>query len=146
MPARVDVLGAAALQPGPRSASCSGRRSSAAATSRSACRRRWRSAAFIGGRRLAAGCWPIWHRPAHARDPFLDPRLFADRVFSSAALISLLTGYGLATAIVGGAVFVDRVLYGGPDEQRVVLGALAGAMAVGRSASGFLTRLSRCAC
>ena len=26
------------------------------------------------------------------RDPFLDPRLFADRVFSSAALVSLLTG------------------------------------------------------
>ncbi len=74
-------------------------------------------------------------------DPFLDPRLFADRVFSSAALISLLTGYGLATAIVGGAVFVDRVLYGGPDEQRVVLGALAGAVAVGALLSGFLTRI-----
>jgi hypothetical protein len=74
-------------------------------------------------------------------DPFLDPRLFADRVFSSAALISLLTGYGMATAIVGGAVFVDRVLYGGPAEQRVVLGALAGAMALGALLSGFLTRL-----
>ena len=34
-------------------------------------------------------------------DPFLDPRLFADRVFSSAALVSLLTGYAFATAIVG---------------------------------------------
>jgi MFS family permease len=74
-------------------------------------------------------------------NPFLNPRLFADRVFSSAALISLLTGYGMATAIVGGAVFVDRVLYGGPEQQRVVLGALAGAMAVGALASGFLTRL-----
>ena len=74
-------------------------------------------------------------------DPFLDPRLFADRVFSSAALISLLTGYGMATAIVGGAVFVDRVLYGGPADQRVVLGALAGAMALGALLSGFLTRL-----
>ena len=74
-------------------------------------------------------------------DPFLDPRLFADRVFSSAALISLLTGYGMATAIEGGAVFVDRVLYGGPAEQRVVLGALAGAMALGALLSGFLTRL-----
>ena len=74
-------------------------------------------------------------------DPFLDPRLFADRVFSSAALISLLTGYGMATAIVGGAVFVDRALYGGPAEQRVVLGALAGAMALGALLSGFLTRV-----
>ncbi len=73
-------------------------------------------------------------------DPFLDPRLFADRVFSSAALISLLTGYGLATAIVGGAVFVDRVLYGGPQEQRVVLGALAAMMALGALVSGFLAR------
>jgi MFS family permease len=79
-------------------------------------------------------------RGLRTRNPFLDPRLFADRVFSSAAIISLLTGYGLATAIVGGAVFVDRVLYGGPDQQRVVLGALAGAMAVGALASGFLAR------
>jgi MFS family permease len=73
-------------------------------------------------------------------DPFLDPRLFGDRVFSSAALISLLTGYGFATAIVGAAVFVDRVLYGGPDQQRVALGALAGATAVGALASGWLVR------
>ena len=88
---------------------------------------------------VASGLGAIVHglrRP----DPFLDPRLFADRVFSSAALISLLTGYGMATAIVGGAVFVDRVLYGGPAEQRVVLGALAGAMALGALLSGFLTR------
>ena len=74
-------------------------------------------------------------------DPFLDPRLFRSGVFSSAALVSLLTGYGLATAIVGGAVFVDRVLYGGPDQQRVALGALAGATALGALASGFAVRL-----
>jgi MFS family permease len=86
------------------------------------------------------GLLAIWHG-LRARNPFLDPRLFADRVFSSAAIISLLTGYGMATAIVGGAVFVDRVLYGGPEEQRVVLGALAGAMAVGALASGLLARL-----
>ena len=54
---------------------------------------------------------------------FLDARLFRHPAFASAALISLLTGYGFATAIVGGAVFVDRVLYGGPDVQRVALGA-----------------------
>jgi hypothetical protein len=85
---------------------------------------------------LLIAIWYGFRRP----NPFLDPRLFQDRVFSSAALISLLTGYGMATAIVGGAVFVDRVLYGGPDEQRVVLGALAGAMAIGALLSGFLTR------
>jgi MFS family permease len=73
-------------------------------------------------------------------DPFLDPRLFLDRVFASAALVSLLTGYAFATAIVGSAVFVDRVLYGGPDDQRLALGALAGATAVGALTSGWLVR------
>ena len=74
-------------------------------------------------------------------DPFLDPRLFARLGFSSATLVSLLTGYAFATAIIGGAVFVDRVLYGGPDEQRFALGALAGATAVGALVSGFAVRL-----
>ncbi len=74
-------------------------------------------------------------------DPFLDPRLFRSASFSSAALVSLLTGYGFATAIVGAAVFVDRVLYGGPDEQRLALGALAGATAVGALLSGFAVRI-----
>ena len=80
-------------------------------------------------------------RGLRVRDPFLDPRLFRSASFSSAALISLLTGYGFATAIVGAAVFVDRVLYGGPDEQRLALGALAGATAVGALVSGFAVRL-----
>ena len=74
------------------------------------------------------------------REPFLDLRLFANRAFASAALISLLTGYALATAIVGAAVFVDRVLYGGPPEQQVALGALAAAMAIGALVSGFIVR------
>jgi MFS family permease len=74
-------------------------------------------------------------------DPFLDIRLFRSGVFSSAALVSLLTGYALATAIVGAAVFVDRVLYGGPDQQRIALGALAGATALGALVSGFAVRV-----
>src|SRR4051794_9687017 len=73
-------------------------------------------------------------------DPFIDPRLFRSVPFSSAAVVSLLTGYAFATAIIGGAVFVDRVLYGGPDEQRLALGALAGATAVAALLSGFLVR------
>ncbi len=73
-------------------------------------------------------------------DPFLDPRLFRSPTFSSAAIVSLLTGYGFATAIVGGAVFVDRVLYGGPDQQRLALGALAAATALGALVSGFAVR------
>ena len=74
-------------------------------------------------------------------DPFIDPRLFRSIPFSSAALVSLLTGYAFATAIIGGAVFVDRVLYGGPDAQRIALGALAGATAVGALVSGFIVRV-----
>lgn len=73
-------------------------------------------------------------------NPFLDPRLFRSLTFSAAALVSLLTGYAFATAIIGGAVFVDRVLYGGPDEQRFALGALAAATALGALVSGFAVR------
>jgi MFS family permease len=74
--------------------------------------------------------------------PFIDVRLFRHLPFTAAALVSLLTGYGFATAIIGGAVFVDRVLYGGPDEQRLALGALAGATALGALGSGFLVRFA----
>jgi len=79
-------------------------------------------------------------RFARARDPFLDLRHFRDRTFSGAVLMSLLTGYPLATASVGGAVFIDRVRYAGPSEQQVVLGALAGAMAIGALGAGYLVR------
>jgi len=80
-------------------------------------------------------------RGFRVKDPFLDPRLFRSASFSSATIVSALTGYGLATAIIGAAVFVDRVLYGGPDEQRLALGALAGATAIGALVSGFAVRL-----
>ncbi|MGZ6340578.1 MAG: MFS transporter [Candidatus Limnocylindrales bacterium] len=88
---------------------------------------------------VAAGLFVAWD--LRRRDPFLDPRLFRQPVFGSAALVSLLTGYGFLTAIVGGAVFVDRVLYGGPDQQRFVLGSLAAATALGALASGLLVRV-----
>jgi MFS family permease len=81
-------------------------------------------------------------RGARARDPFLDVRLFRHVGFSAASLVSLLTGYAFATAIIGGAVFVDRVLYGGPEEQRLALGALAGATAIGALLSGFAVRVA----
>ena len=74
------------------------------------------------------------------QQPFVDARWFRSRAFSSAALVSLLTGYGFATAIIGGAVFVDRVLYGGPDLQRVALGSLAAATAAGALVSGLALR------
>lgn len=75
-----------------------------------------------------------------AAQPFVDPGWFRSTAFSSATLVSLLTGYGFATAIIGGAVFVDRVLYGGPDLQRVALGALAAATAAGALVSGLVLR------
>lgn len=80
-------------------------------------------------------------RFARAKDPFLDLGAFRSRVFSSAVLVSLLTGYSLATALIGAAVFVDRVRYAGADEQRPVLGSLALATAVGALVSGFALRL-----
>lgn len=75
-------------------------------------------------------------------EPFLDLRLFRGRVFSGAVLVSLLTGYALATVVVGMTVFVDRVRFAGPEEQRVVLGALALTMAIGAVVAGIALRLS----
>ena len=92
---------------------------------------------------LAAGAVAILAALAVGRrhaQPFVDLHWFRAPGFSSAALVSLLTGYGFATAIIGGAVFVDRVLYGGPDVQRVALGSLAGATAAGALASGLVLR------
>jgi MFS family permease len=85
---------------------------------------------------LAAAVWLGRRRT----EPFLDPTWFRARSFSSATVVSLLTGYGFATAIIGGAVFVDRVLYGGPDVQRIALGSLAGATAAGALLSGLALR------
>ncbi|MFN8520388.1 MAG: MFS transporter [Chloroflexota bacterium] len=76
----------------------------------------------------------------HAAEPFLDPVVLRDRVTRAAVLVSLLTGYALATAIIAAAVWVDRVRYGGPSEQRLVLGSLALAMAVGAIGAGYLLR------
>lgn len=79
-------------------------------------------------------------RFGRAADPFIDLRMFRDRTFTGATLMSLITGYSLATAIIGAAVFVDRVRYAGPAEQQLTLGALAGAMAIGALGAGFLVR------
>jgi MFS family permease len=88
---------------------------------------------------VAGGVLAVRHM-LRTPEPFLDLRLFADRVFSGAVLVSLLTGYALATAIVGMAVFIDRVRFAGPQEQGVVLGPMALFMAVGAFLSGFLMR------
>lgn len=79
-----------------------------------------------------------WFR--HRREPFFDLNHFRDRTFSGAVLMSLLTGYAFATAIIGAAVFVDRVRYAGPAEQQFTLGSLAGAMAIGALGAGYIVR------
>ncbi len=77
-----------------------------------------------------------------SRAPLVDPRLFASRTFSAANAVSLLTGYTLATAIIGGPVFVNRVLYGSAEESAVALSALTVAIAVGAVVGGIATGLA----
>jgi MFS family permease len=91
---------------------------------------------------VAVGAFAVaWLIGGRRAEPFVDPGWFRIPSFASATLVSLLTGYGFATAIIGGAVFVDRVLYGGPDLQRIALGALAGATAAGSLVSGLVLRV-----
>ncbi|HEX2195151.1 MAG TPA: MFS transporter [Candidatus Limnocylindria bacterium] len=75
------------------------------------------------------------------RSPLVDPRLFADRRFSAANLVSLLTGYTLATAIIGGPVFVNRVLNAGAEQSAAALTALTVAIAAGAVLGGVLNAL-----
>ena len=74
-----------------------------------------------------------------ARSPLVELRLFADRAFSAANAVSLLTGYTLATAIIGGPVFVNRVLFGSEAQASVALTALTLAVAGGALLGGLLT-------
>lgn len=76
------------------------------------------------------------------RAPLIDPRLFADRRFSAANAVSLLTGYTLATAIIGGPVFVNRVLNAGADESALALTALTAAIAAGAVVGGLVSALA----
>jgi EmrB/QacA subfamily drug resistance transporter len=76
------------------------------------------------------------------RAPLIDPRLFADRSFSAANGVSLLTGYTLATAIIGGPVFVNRVLNAGADQSALALTALTAAIAGGAVLGGLLSAVS----
>ncbi|MGQ0607789.1 MAG: MFS transporter [Chloroflexota bacterium] len=103
----------------------------------------WTNPLVIGGLALgiaALGAF-IWLELRTA-SPLVDLRLFADRAFSAANAVSLLTGYTLATAIIGGPVFVNRVLFGSDAEASAVLTALTLAIAAGALlgglASGFI--------
>ncbi len=103
----------------------------------------WTDPLVLGGLGLAVviGSAFTWHE-LRSRSPLVDLRLFADRAFSAANAVSLLTGYTLATAIIGGPVFVNRVLFGSNAESSVALTALtvaiAGGALVGGVVSGWL--------
>jgi DHA2 family methylenomycin A resistance protein-like MFS transporter len=101
--------------------------------------RGWTDPLIVGGLALAgvalAGFVMLELR---LRAPLIDPRLFASRPFAAANSLSLLTGYGLATAIIGGPVFVDRVMSGGQSDAALALTALTAAIAVGAIVGGGL--------
>ncbi len=83
---------------------------------------------------LAGFAW--WE--LRSASPLVDLRLFADRSFSAANAVSLLTGYTLATAIIGGPVFVNRVLFGTDAQASIALTALTLAIAAGALVGGVM--------
>jgi EmrB/QacA subfamily drug resistance transporter len=103
----------------------------------------WTDPIVLGGLALALVAFVAFVQlERRSRSPLVDLRLFADRAFSAANAVSLLTGYTLATAIIGGPVFVNRVLFGTDADASTVLTALtlaiAGGALVGGLASGFI--------
>jgi MFS transporter, DHA2 family, triacylglyceride efflux pump len=102
----------------------------------------WTDPVVIGGLlagllALAAFAWWEWRTAS----PLIDLRLFADRAFSASNLLSLLTGYTLATAVIGGPVFVNRVAFGTDAEAATALTALTLAIAVGALVGGVASGL-----
>jgi EmrB/QacA subfamily drug resistance transporter len=97
----------------------------------------WTDPLVLGGLLLcvAASAAFVWLQ-LRGRSPLIDVRLFADRAFTSANLVSLLTGYTLATAVIGGPVFVNRVLFGTDGQSAAALTALTLAIALGALAGG----------
>lgn len=105
--------------------------------------RSWTDPLVLGGLGLSAvaiGLFVLRERAARA--PLVRLGLFASRAFSAANAVSLLTGYTLATAIIGGPVFVNRVLNGGAEPSAVALSALTVAIAAGAVVGGLLTALA----
>jgi EmrB/QacA subfamily drug resistance transporter len=86
----------------------------------------------VGALALAAFVW----FELRSSSPLIDLRLFRDIPFSAANAVSLLTGYTLATAIIGGPVFVNRVLFGPDGQAATALTALTLAIAVGALVGG----------
>jgi EmrB/QacA subfamily drug resistance transporter len=105
--------------------------------------RGWSDPLILGGFAVAALSLLVFVLlELRLRAPLIDPRLFADRSFSAANAVSLLTGYTLATAIIGGPVFVNRVLNAGADQSALALTALTAAIAAGAVVGGLLSALT----
>ena len=100
----------------------------------------WTDPLVLGGLALSvvAAAGFAWFE-LRAPDPLVELRLFRDRAFSAANGVSLLTGYTLATAIIGGPVFVNRVLFGTDADASVALTALTLAIAAGALVGGVLS-------
>ncbi len=100
----------------------------------------WTDPVVIGGLVLAAlALAAFWWLEMRSSAPLVDVRLFRDRAFSAANGVSLLTGYTLATAIIGGPVFVNRVLFGTDAQAATALTALTLAIAVGALVGGVVS-------
>jgi MFS family permease len=99
----------------------------------------WGSPLVLGGLGiavLAIVALVLWLR--RRSSPLVDLGLFRNRAFTAANLVSLLTGYTLATAIIGGPVFVNRVLFGTDVQAATALTALTVAVAGGAVVGGAL--------
>ena len=99
--------------------------------------RGWGDPLILAGLAVAALCATGFVlRELRQGAPLIDPHLFADAGFAASNGVSLLTGYTLATAIIGGPVFVNRVLNAGADRSAAALTALTVAIAVGAVVGG----------
>jgi EmrB/QacA subfamily drug resistance transporter len=99
--------------------------------------RGWADPLILGGlaaSALGAGAFVLFE--LRQATPLIDPRLFTDARFAASNGVSLLTGYTLATAIIGGPVFVNRVLNAGADRSAAALTALTLAIAIGAVVGG----------
>ena len=105
--------------------------------------RGWTDPLILGGFAVAAASLLAFvFVELRLRTPLVDPRLFANRSFSASNAVSLLTGYTLATAIIGGPVFVNRVLNAGADQSALALTAQTAAIAGGAVVGGILSGIA----
>jgi MFS transporter, DHA2 family, triacylglyceride efflux pump len=105
--------------------------------------RGWSDPLVLGGIGLAVvGIGLFAGVELRLRAPIVDPRLFRGARFAAANAVSLLSGYTLATAIIGGPVFVNRVLNAGAAQSATALTGLTLAIAAGAVVGGFASAIA----